>query len=145
MNKSFLAGLAAIAIVFAGVGFYVASQVSQNGGSSAPSYQVAGDPNYAVAVYSTSSPSLTLGNYAAATGTVTSTLSLPRGLSYGLKQGDTCAVQFSQATSTGGFSEDAQITAIGQKNATVTVTFFNGASTALIVATGTITVACQNF
>lgn len=87
----------------------------------------------------------TLGTYAVATGTAVFQEPFPRGLTYGFQQGDTCLVQLSSATSTLGFSEDAQLTSVSTSTATATVSFFNAASTTVNIATGTLTLICNHF
>jgi hypothetical protein len=145
VNKYSLAVLAVAVVLLAGAGFYVLNQ-TQTGGSSASMSAVAGDPNYAVHVSAgkTISP-FTLGAITASTSSATTTVNISRGLSYGLALGDTCGVQLSSASSTGGFSADAQITAIAAQTSTVTVTFFNGANAPVTVSTGTLKVICQNY
>jgi len=143
-NKTLFVSLAVVVVLLAGVGFYLVNQ-SQTGGSSAPNYAVAGDQNYAVAIGSKTLSPITLGSITASTSSATTTVSLQRGLSYGLNLGNTCAVQLSSATSTLGWSADAQITAIASQNATATVTFFNGSTAATTVSTGTLKVICQNY
>jgi hypothetical protein len=136
--------LALVVIAFAAFGLTVLNQ-PQTGGSSAANYSVAGDPNYAVAVVSTTTAPFTLGGITQATSAKTFAVNVLRGLSYGLKLGDTCQVQLSSASSSNGWSGDAQITSIANQTSTATVTFFNGTSTATSVATGTLTLACQNY
>ena len=142
MIKNITIGVLAVLAVVAGTAYFL-KPTATSLGAIAPSASYL--PNYAIAVGKTTQNAFTLGSYAVATGTATFQVPFPRGLTYGFFAGDTCHVQLNTATATTGFSEDAFITSIASGNATVSVTFFNGSSTALNIATGTLVLACEHF
>ncbi len=87
----------------------------------------------------------TLGGASLVSSTVVYQEPFPRGATFGFAAGDTCLVQLSSATSSAGFSEDAQLTSVSTSTATATVSFFNAGSSSVTISTGTLTLVCNHF
>ena len=123
MNKTSISALviALVAVVVAGYSFF--TPAPQKLGSYTPSYVTS-------ALYPASA--ITLGGLVATTSTTSTLVSLPYG---GFQVGDACNVTYNNAPSNSQFGADAFVTTSTATNATVTVTLWNGSSTALILNT----------
>lgn len=71
---------------------------------------------------------VTLGGFTAATSTTSTAVSFSAS---GFSVGDSCEIAYNGATTTSAFGADAFVTAVSGNNATATVTFWNGASSAI--------------
>jgi hypothetical protein len=138
--KYFVAAVAVLALYAA-----VVATIALNTPASLGALPIPSANNQASFSGSKTQPLFTLGSLSSSTSTVTTTVNLSKGLSWGLALGDQCGTQLSSATSSLGFSMDSYITAINATSATATVTFWNGASSSVTIATGTLKVICNHF
>jgi len=124
MNKYLIGGVAVLALVAAFFGGQATAPKSlQPLGSYVPSY-------VATAAYPASA--ITLGTILTSTSTTSTLVSFPYGA---FNVGDACNVYFNNAPSNSEFGADAFVTTSTATNATVTVTFWNGSSTAITLNT----------
>lgn len=96
---------------------------------------------------------LTLGSITTATSSTSTPVIFGFGTANGFAAGDACQVFFNGAPNAASFGADAFLTAVATNTATATVTFWNGASTALTInttsslaagASTTLKVTCQH-
>ena len=123
MNKTSISALVVAVVAVAIAGFAVASPVQQKLGSYTPSY-------VATALYPSSA--VILGSVVTTTSTTSTLVALPYG---GFQVGDACNTTYNNAPSNSQFGADAFVTTSTATNATVTVTLWNGSSTALTLNT----------
>lgn len=116
----------------------VLSNLYLNGGVSVGGTAAANQiPVIYTATTSYPSTAVTLGGFTASTSTTSTSFAFSAS---GFSVGDACEVGYNGATTTSAFGLDALITAVSGNNVTATVTFWNGASTAItLTVTSTVT------